>query len=144
VIREPEDAVVEFVLLKPALTLAQALRGWVRFYAPLIPYRGSFVTARTDEVLADLGAIIGLLNDRFGTAFASFEPTEGNLAAAQERIGTYFRERTGPGLPLIGRTDTTEQEGQAERERLRSAYRAPRLAPLRERAGHLHETFTKP
>lgn len=141
-IREPEDAVVEFVLLKPALTVGQALRGWVRFYQPLLPFRDRFVAARTDEVLSDLAAVIGRANERFGTSFAAFEPTEESLAAVREAAGGYWEGRTGRGLPLVGRTQGTEEGRDAERERLHAAFRAPDLERGRRRAARLHETFT--
>jgi hypothetical protein len=147
-VREPEDAVVEFVLLKPELTVGQALRGWVRFYRPLLPFRGRFVIARTDEVVTDLSAVIARVNDRFGTGFAPFEPTEESLRTVQERIGAHWEGRIGPGLPLVGRTRRTDedQDGErgrdAERTRLHAAFRAPRLERARLLAAHLHETLT--
>lgn len=141
-VREPEDAVVEFVLLKPELTVGQALRGWVRFYRPLLPFRERFVVARTDEVLADLAAAIARVNDRFGTGFAPFEPTDENLAAVREGIGAYWEGRVGPGLPVVGRTGGTEEGRDVERELLRAAVRAPELERMRLRAAHLHETLT--
>lgn len=142
-IRDPEQAVAELVLLKPALTVAQALRGYVRFYAPLLPHRAGFVVARTSEVTADFGAVTRRVNERFGTAFPPFEPTEENVAAAHRRIGEYWASRPGPGLPLVGRTAGAEEDRDADRERLRRAFRSTGLSKLRTRALGLHETFTR-
>jgi len=141
-IREPEYAVVELVLLKSALTLHQALRGWIRFYRPLVPYRRRFVVARTEEVLADFGVVIGRLNERFGTSFGEVVGSEDAVRAAERGIGHHREGREGPGLPFIGRTRETEEGRKADRERLRREYRSVRLAALRDRAGRLHETFT--
>lgn len=141
-IRDPEEAVTEFVLLKPVLTVAQALRGWMRFYGPLLPYRGRFVGARTEEVLSDFGLVIRRLNERFGTSFVEFAGTEEATLAARRAIGEYWEGREGPGLPLVGRTGRTREDRGADRERLRSEYRTARLAAWRDRAGRLHETFT--
>jgi len=141
-IRGPEDAVVEFVLLKPELTVRQALRGWVRFYEPLLPFRERFVAATTDEVLTELAAVIARVNDRFGTSFIPFEPTEESLGVVREEIGAYWEGRVGPGLPLVGRTHGAEEGRDAERELLRTAFRAPGLERMRLVAAHLHETLT--
>src|SRR5438874_8416960 len=42
-LRDPADAVPEFVLVKPDLCLPQALRGYVRFNEPLVPRRECFL-----------------------------------------------------------------------------------------------------
>ena len=141
-IRESEEAVVELVLLKRWLTVAQALRGWIRFYAPLLPYRGRFVVAGTQEVLSDFGAVIRRVNTRFGTSFCEFAHTDQAAEAAWRGVGEYWEGGHGPGLPLVGRTSETEEERDADRDRLRRTYRSARLAALRARAERLHETFT--
>lgn len=147
-VREPEEAVVEFVLLKPDLTVGQALRGWVRFYRPLLPFRERFVIARTDEVLIDLAAVISRVNARFGTSFAPFEATAESLRAVREGIGAYWEGRVGPGLPVVGRARGTEDGRDDERRRdsdrdpIRAAFHAPRLERARLLAAHLHETLT--
>jgi hypothetical protein len=137
-IREPEAAAVELVLAKPAITLAQALRGWVRFYAVLRSRRSAFVIATFTEVHEDPGAPIGRLNDRFGTAFAL--PTDATREAAVRGVA----ERGyagGPGLPLIGGTSPVHGDAAAERERLLERCRAPNLTSLRRRAELVYRSF---
>ena len=134
-IREPEDAVVELVLLKPALTVAQALRGWLRFYGPLRPHRRRFVVATTAEVTQDPAIAIRRLNERFATPFAL--PT----SETAEGIRGYWQGRTGPGLPLIGRTTGTEADRDEDRERLRGRYRSSRLETPRRRAERLYRWY---
>lgn len=141
-IREPEDAVVELVLLKPALTLAQALRGYVRFYAPLVPYLGRILVARTSEVTGDFGAVVRRLNERFGLGLPPFEHTDRTAAAVHLGIEDLRANAVGPGLPLIGRGEGSEVGREADRERLHRGYAALR-PELRARAERLHETFTR-
>ena len=138
-VRDPEEAVVEFVLLKPALTVTQALRGWVRFYSPLVRYRHRFVAATTREVLADPGAVIRAVNERFGT---SFRESGAGAETVARGVRAYWADRAGPGLPLVGRTSETEVGREADRERLRLTYRSARLARLRARAERLHRAIT--
>jgi len=142
-VREPEEAVVELVLLKPALTIGQTLRGYVRFYAPLLPHRHGFVVATTEEVAADLAAVVRRLNARFGTSFVEPAATDEAVEAARQGAAEYMAARAGAGLPLIGRTSDTEEGREADRERLRAAFRSARLRRPRARARRLHETFTK-
>src|SRR5439155_17059976 len=45
IVREPEDTVLSYAIRNPHIPLAQAIRGYVRFYGPLVPLRRGFVTA---------------------------------------------------------------------------------------------------
>jgi hypothetical protein len=104
--REPAAAATDFVRIRPALRFDQAVRGYVRFYEPLLAVIGEVVVARTDQVHADLGEVVGRLNRRFGTAFVPFEHTQANLARVERAASEYFAGRSGPGLPLVGRASS--------------------------------------
>src|SRR5207253_1895092 len=65
-VREPEEAVLEYVIRRPSLTLSQAIRGYIRFYEPLLAHRDRFVTGTFEEVTTDLAAVIRRINRRFG------------------------------------------------------------------------------
>lgn len=140
-IRPPGQAVIEFVLLKPTLGVAQALRGWVRFYEPLLRHRGRFVVATTEEVLSDFGEAVRRLNRRFGTAFQAIEHTEETRDRIQRVMAAHWEGRRGPGLPFVGRSGQPEENGDADRERLGREYASPVLHRLRRRAESLHATF---
>ncbi len=142
VVREPADAVVELVLAKPALTVAQALRGWIRFYRPLLAHRGWLVVATSEEVLSDFGGVTRRMNERFGASFAEFDESDEAVEAARRGSGEYFEGRRGPGLPLVGRTGPPSPGAEDARDRLRREYGARRLAGARRRAERLHRTFT--
>ena len=139
VIRPPEDAAVELVVTKPHLTVRLALRGYVRFHAPLVRHRTGFVVATFDEVHDDLAAVVRRLNQRFETLFA--EPTARGHSedAVAERMQDYWAERTGPGLPVVGRGGARSGDEQAIlREWARRAVRAPSCAAPLRRAAELH------
>jgi hypothetical protein len=140
-IRPPEQSVLSYVVRWPELTIGQALRGYSRFYRPLLPYRDGFVVGRFDEVTFDFGRVIRRVNDRFGTSFVPFEPTEANLAAVREEMdrwdaNTYRRG----GQMELGRGRPTEEK-ESRKAELFDRYRAPSLSRLRERAEHLYRAF---
>ena len=69
-IREPREAVLSLVVRLPHLSLAQGLRGYARFYEPLLPYRGGFVVGTFQQATTDVGGLTREANATFGTAFA--------------------------------------------------------------------------
>jgi len=101
-IREPGAAADALVESKPFLTRRDALAAWVRFHEPLLPVADSIVVATFETIHEDLARVVERLNERFGTGFAP--PDASTLERAQPEIERAFRERTGPGVPLIGRT----------------------------------------
>jgi hypothetical protein len=138
-IRNPEDAVLEYVLKKPAITIGQALRGYARFYAPLLQYRSRFVTGSFEEVTTNFGAVIRRVNERFGTTFLEFDHTEENARACLDELDRYWRGVLGTGERLeivVGRPSALRDE---MKERLRQAYRGERLAEARSRARAIHD-----
>ncbi len=140
-VRDPADAVLEFVIVKPALTLRQALRGYLRFYEPLIAYRSGFVVGAFEEVTADLGAVIERLNRRFGTSFVPFEHTPENVQACFDAMEGYWSGLVGTGPALerfVGRPSALREGWKGD---LRDRYDGPELTGLRERARLVHERF---
>jgi hypothetical protein len=140
-IRPPEQSVLSYVVRWPELTIGQALRGYARFYRPLLPYRDGFVVGRFEEVTSDLGRVIRRVNDRFGTNFVLFEPTEANLRSVHEEMdrwdaNTYRRG----GQVELGRGRPTEEK-ESRKTELLERYRAPSVSRLRERAERLYTTF---
>ncbi|HZP89605.1 MAG TPA: hypothetical protein VFC04_01265 [Actinomycetota bacterium] len=139
-IREPAECVLEFVIVRPNLTVRQALRGWVRFYAALLPHREGFVVGPFPEVTSDFGAVIRRVNQRFGTRFLEFEHTEATVRELFRHMDDYWRDRLGPGRSIerfVGRPSQ-------ERERWKAAMRADYAATpaqLRERAEALYRAF---
>jgi hypothetical protein len=142
-LREPEEAVLSMVIRYPHLSLRQALRGYRRFYAPLVPYRGRVVVGRFEDVVGDLGALIGEINRRFGTSFREFQPTEVNVSRAMEELDLWDLNTFGNSDRLeLGRARPSDRREQVKME-LRQRYRHPSLAKLRAKAEHLHESFAR-
>jgi hypothetical protein len=143
-IREPEDAVLEFVIVKPHLNIGQALRGYLRFYEPLLAHRRGFVIGAFPEVTADFGAVIRRLNQRFGTRFAEFRHTRENVQACFDAMDGYWEGRVGKGLDLerlVGRPSAVREK---MKDRLREGYRAERLAGTRKQAQRVYGAWRAP
>lgn len=141
-IRPPEESVLSYVVRWPELTIGQALRGYVRFYEPLVPYRDRFVVGTFDEVTGDLGGVIRRLNGRFGTSFEPFRPTEENLRAVREELDRWDANTYRAGGPVeLGRGRPTEEKD-ALKATLRGRYRGGSPSRLRRRAEGLYGTLT--
>jgi hypothetical protein len=142
-IRPPEGSVLSYVTRWPELTPAHALRGYVRFYEPLLPHRPGFSVARFEEVTQDPGIAIRRVNERFGTSFAPFVPTEAHLRAVHEEMERWDRntERE-EGRPIALARGLPTAEKEARKAELRERYLAAPLARLRARAESLHRALT--
>lgn len=166
VIREPQGAILSQLIREPDVALRDALIAYSRFYERLFHCRDSLVIADFEEVTKDFGAVTRRVNERFGTRFAEFEPSEQNISRCFELIklrgthspvllgfesGTVTAEDLLPEVAALAR-----QAGQAgeewvpsaERDRSKAALReqwaAPGLARLRERAHWVYEMFRGP
>jgi len=142
-IRAPEDAVIGLVLIKPDLTVVQAMRGYRRFYEPILPYRDRIVVSRSEDVDDGSEALIERINQRFGTSFDT-DVTANSRSTRNELIEQYWRDRVGPGLPLLGRTERrpSEELDDDVASRARAEYlSAP--ASLRRRLSGLYQSFTE-
>jgi hypothetical protein len=141
-IREPEDAILEFVIRKPALTIAQAIRGYLRFYTPLLRGKERFVVGRFDEVTTDLGRVIRRVNERFGTSFREFEHTDENVRACFEAIDRDYERHYGSG-PQFARVVARPSEARdSMKNDLRRAYRQHSLAASVGKADRLYGTVS--
>lgn len=166
VIREPQGAILSQLIREPDVALRDALVAYARFYECLFPYRGSFVVADFEEITKDFGEVTRRVNERFGTTFAEFEPSEQNVARCFELIklrstlspvllgfesGTVTAEELLPELAALARRGGGAAEAwipSAERDRSKAAlaeqWAQPGLAALRERAQWTYEMFRCP
>src|SRR6266542_175099 len=141
-VREPSEAVLSVVVKEPALSIRWALRSYVRFHSAVWPHRSGFLVVPFQRLRCGFGASIRALNERFGTSFGTFVDSPENLAAVArsvERRGEREASATGRDLePSVGRPSA---ERDRAKDRLRAAYRAPRLDALRARAEGLHDSL---
>jgi hypothetical protein len=93
IVRAPEDAILSYVIRTPAISLRGALRGYVRFHRPLLSYRDRLVVATFEQVTGELAGVTARVNERFGTAFGAFDPTEANVERVFAEIEADERTR---------------------------------------------------
>jgi hypothetical protein len=100
-IREPEDVLVSNMIRHPKRTVPDLLRGYLRFYEPLLPHRDGFVVGTFAEVTGrQMDVVTRRINRRFGTTFVEFAATEENVAACLREIDEHWRDRRGDGEQL--------------------------------------------
>jgi hypothetical protein len=85
-IRRPEDVVRSLVVKYPRIRVADALKGYVRFYETCLPYQHAFLVATFTQVTTDFGRVIDGINEKFGTRFIRFEHTEANVRRVFELL----------------------------------------------------------
>jgi hypothetical protein len=140
-VRDPEDAVLEFVIRKPSLSLPQAIRGYVRFYKPLLPHLDRVVVGAFADVTSDFGKVVRRVNERFGTTFVEFKHTDENVLACFQAIEEHYR-----GLYGRERFEEVVPRPSAKRDELKGSLRVQYRAtsdPLRARAESLHEMLVR-
>lgn len=141
-VREPEEAVLSFVVRLPHLSVRQVLRSYIRFYRPLRPYRHRLVVADLREVSSDFGAVIDRVNARFGTDFVPFEQGEANVRRAMDAVDASDRSAFGSGEALERSRARPTPSREARKDRLRADYHAAGLERWRNRAERLYEEMT--
>jgi hypothetical protein len=123
----------------PARTPNDVLRGFVRFYDPLLPHRRGVEVATFDEVVGGgMGRVIRRLNARFGTRFAEFEPTEENVAMALRDIDAHWRQRRGEGESLEKVVPRPSEVRESMKASLHDRYRREASGALAARAERLY------
>lgn len=139
VVRPPKDAILSFLIQQPHISIAQALRAYVRFHRTLLPHLDRFVVATFDQVTGDFGEVLARVRVRFGTSWA-FEHTEENAREALRLIEEENRRRWAGGC--LDAKGAFPSESRARlKARLAVPYEGERLGDLRERAEALYARF---
>lgn len=140
-IREPMEAIVSNLFRHPDRGVDGLLRGYLRFYEPLMPYRGGFVVATFEEVVGGgFGEVIRRVNARFGTDFAEFEATEENVQRCLDWIDEEWRrQRSQDGERLERTVPRPSILRDSMKEDLQWHYMATGSLRLRDRAEKVYE-----
>lgn len=139
-IREPSEAILSVMVRDPHASVRWALRSYIRFYSAVVPFLEKTVVAPFATVTSDLASIIRMVNERYGTAFKEFVPTEEALTSVRQTVewmGRRDSESTGWDYRL-GVALPSEQRQRAKEDR-RSEYLDERNKPLRLTAESLYE-----
>ncbi len=91
--RKPTDAALSWTIREPRISFRQAMTHYIWFHERIAEYRHAFVVGRFEEVTRDYGAVLERVNARFGTRFAPFEHSKGNVEDAFAQIEKVHRAR---------------------------------------------------
>ena len=141
-IRKPADAVASYLVRRPTITVEDALREYLDFYRTAWRARAGFVVGLFDDVIADFGGVVRVVNDRFGTSFTPWEPTAENEAAAFALVEEMNR-RECHGLLVethVGRPSAQRDERKRE---IREHLQRPRARRLLAEADGLFDAYRR-
>jgi len=144
-IRAPIDAAVSNLFRHPERGVDGLLRGYLRFYEPLLPYRTGFVVATFEEVIdGGFGLVTRRVNTRFGTDFAEFEATEENVQRCLRSIDNQWRAHRSQDEELFERTIPRPSElRESLKESLREHIRKSAPSRLRQRAERVYDQLAR-
>jgi hypothetical protein len=138
VIRNPLDTVTSLLIAAPHVRFESALREYVHHHREILPWRERFVVASFPEVTTDFGAVTRLVNERFGTSFALFDPTDENTDAVFEAIDENHRVLHGGTENVVPRPSALRK---AEKDWLVEQLLAPRFAGLMDEANAVYDDY---
>lgn len=141
-LRAPEDVAVSHVIRRPSLSLTDSLRDYVTFFEALEGVGHGIVVARFETVVDDLAPVIAEVNDRFGTAFALYHPTEESEAEVRRRIEAMNRRETDGSVEEASVARPSEDRDRRKRELRPLLERGDTEGWLR-RAARLHEQWER-
>lgn len=138
--RDPADSVLEFLLARSHLRPSAAIRGYLRFYEPLLGGEG-FVVGPFPQVTTDFGAVVRRVNERFGTDFTPFEHTDENVQTCFDAMQRHWEQRA-DGEMLERKVGRPSQVRERMKLELRPVLEAPEPHGLLVEAQALYREFT--
>ncbi|WOB43927.1 hypothetical protein HNI00_12805 [Thermoleptolyngbya oregonensis NK1-22] len=140
-VRDPEEAVLSYVILSPFLLVRQALQSYLDFHEGILDLKDQMVVSTFQQVTTDFGQVIRRVNQRFGSSFAEFEHTEANVKRCfelqEEGWAAKGQREPNVGFPSEERKRIKDQL----REQFYSESRGDRLIQMRTRAYELYDLF---
>jgi hypothetical protein len=72
-IRNPNDAIVSYILREKSISALQAFRSYISFYKPMLPYASQLVIGEFNIVISDFDRIIDAINKKWQKKFKLLE-----------------------------------------------------------------------
>ena len=141
-IRRAEDAIVSLLIRNDDLRPSPALRGYLRFYEPLVRFRDRIVIATFDEVVGDFGSVIERVNERFRTGFHPFVHSEENLTRIEREIEVDYGSRAASRERLDRIIPWPSERREEMKGTLRRRFRRETSDVARHRAEVVYATLT--
>ena len=142
-VRDPEEAILSYVILSPHLSVKQALQSYLDFHEGILDIKDKLVVSTFKQVTTNFGVVIHRVNQKFGSNFVEFDHTEENVKHCYQvqENGWLAKGKSEPnvGFPSEERKRIKDQL----REQFHSESRGQKLAKMRIRAYELYEIFCK-
>lgn len=140
-VRDPEEAILSYVILTPHLRVKQALQSYLDFHEGILAIKGQLVVSTFSQVTTDFGAVIRRVNEKFGSTFVEFDHTEANVKRCFQVQEEGWAAK-GKAEPNVG---FPSEERKRIKDHLREQFydesRGNHLAKMRNRAYELYEIF---
>lgn len=140
-VRDPEEAILSYVILAPHLLVSQGLQSYLDFHEGILGVKDKVVVSTFKQVTTDFGAVIRRVNQKFGSDFIEFDHTEANVKRCFEVQEEGWAVK-GKAEPNVG---FPSEERKRVKDHLREQFygesRGDRLAKMRTRAYELYEIF---
>lgn len=133
-IRDPESAIISYLIgdFDPSLTIGQSLREYISFYQSILPYKNGYVVATFEDVTTNFGAIIHIVNEKFGTCFGEFQHNGENVQKCFNLIDEGYQKTFGDlSEKVISRPSASRSSLDKE---LREQFHADKFSKLRKKA----------
>ena len=135
-VRQPDEAILSYHAIWPAIPIGRLFRSYVEFYSRLLPLSERFVVATFDQAIDDMGHVIRRVNERFGTCFREFENTDDNIARCRKRAAMHALHDARKAF-LAGPDRLRGLRMRA----MRPLLGVPALADIRRQAWDLHDRY---
>jgi hypothetical protein len=142
-IRDPEHAIISYLIRDPCATPRSAVIRYIRFYRAVAKHRDRVVVADFPTVTTDFGSVIREVNRKFGTAFAEFEHTEENVIRCFRAIERGNRESHRILVESIIARPSEARSGSDIKAAIHEQYRAERLRTRREKAERIYRSLVR-
>jgi hypothetical protein len=142
VIREPVACLASYLIAGPHGRPKQVLHEYLGYHRELLPYVDDLVVADFTEVTSDFGAVIGRVNERFGTEIPVFVHTEDHVERVLAAVDAHHREVHPEKKAEFG-VPRPSQWRSGLNERHRDTLRSSEFAERVEEAMHMRDLFLR-
>jgi len=135
IIREPEQAILSYVIREDNVTLSLAINRYISYYKTVNKLHNSFIIAEFDDIVNNYGDVIAKINKRFNTHFSLFEHTKDNIDKTFQKVESMEREHASGEL-------SESKVGRPSKERSHEKARLAKQLDKTQYINQLHECKT--
>jgi hypothetical protein len=133
-VRRPVEAVASLLIRVQGVVPGAAFASYAQFYEDVVVVRDRVVVSEFSETISDFGEVVARLNERYGVAFRTPEPSEefkSRVYAEIDRLDKRDQRRSDVSEMAVARPVTWRE---VARKQLEEKLDSPALAAVRRRA----------